>query len=58
MAKSKLIYDQPVEVTEQKYRQLMFECTGSIAGCEKDGKFFIKLWIVRDRSFVSAILYS
>ena len=40
----KLKYDVPVEVSKEKYDFLMREMAGIVAGQEKLGKYFIKLW--------------
>jgi hypothetical protein len=51
-----LKYDTPVEVSEKKYRELMNRCGGLIAGRQENGKFYIKLWMVKYKNDVEFVL--
>lgn len=44
-----ILYDQPIEVTEKQYRPIIREFSGLIAHRTENGKFWIKLWIMRYR---------
>ena len=52
----KIKYDTPIEVTKSQYNRLMTECDGVVAGQEKDGKFFIKVWLMKYKQMVLDIL--
>jgi len=49
-------YDVPFEVTQKQYLALMKECAGILAGQEKDGKYFVKIWLTKHTDFVKEIL--
>lgn len=40
-------YDTPIEVTEKQYRNLMEECDGVVAGRIENGKYYIKVWLMK-----------
>jgi hypothetical protein len=42
-----IIADKPIEVTEMQYRVLMNECAGIVAGRKAEGKFYIKVWMMK-----------
>ncbi len=44
MQLSEIIVDKPIEVSEAKYKSAMTNLAGVVAGQEKDGKFYVKLW--------------
>lgn len=49
-------YDKPIEVSQKQYSRIMSELKGVCAGNIKDGKYFIKIWIMAWRSNVKWIL--
>ncbi len=49
-------YNVPFEVTEKQYNRLMVDCAGIVAGRKEKGKFFIKVWLMREVKEVQAIL--
>jgi len=49
-------YDTPVEVTEKQYRELTNKFSGIIAGRKEDGKFYIKLWMMKYKFLIEEIL--
>lgn len=49
-------YNTSVEVTEKQYRELMNKFSGIIAGRSEDGKFYIKLWMMKYRFVIEEIL--
>lgn len=51
-----LKYNVPVEVTEKQYNAVMKDCSDICAGLKKEGKFFIRLWIVSCRKEIQRIL--
>lgn len=55
-----LRYDKPFEVTRVQYAALMERFGGVVAGryCKVEKKFYIKLWMMRYKLQVSAILAS
>lgn len=51
-----LEYDTPVEVTQKQFNATMSKCSGIVCGQEEGGKYFIKLWVTKYRSYVKQIL--
>lgn len=51
-----LTYDTSIEVTEKQYVFLMSEFEGVVAGMQKDGKFYIKVWLTRYSKQINKIL--
>ena len=51
-----IIYDTPIEVTRDQYNIIMNHAKGICAGREADGKYYVKLWWVRDRKVIKKIL--
>lgn len=49
-------YDTPFEVTEYQYRLLMSKCGGIVAGRIEDGRYYIKVWLMRYKKEVERIL--
>ncbi len=43
----KINYNEPIEVTEAQYTNLMNKCRGIVAGQIEDGKFYIKVWMMK-----------
>ena len=43
----KIQYDKPIQVSEDKYRFLMNKFCGIIAGRVDNGKFYIKVWLMK-----------
>ncbi len=52
----KLEYDIPEEVTEKQFRAVMANCGGLLCGKQENGKFLIKLWLTKYRSYVLNII--
>jgi hypothetical protein len=52
----KIIYDTPIEVTESQYKMLMNKFCSIIAGREENGKYFIKLWVMRYKDSIKNFL--
>jgi hypothetical protein len=40
-------YDTPIEVTESQYRKLMSDFAGIVAGRQENGRYFIKVWMMK-----------
>jgi len=40
-------YDQPIEVSEARYRAIMNLLGDKVAGREDSGKFYIKVWMMK-----------
>lgn len=53
---ARLEYDVPVEVSEKAYRTMMNKCSGLIAGREDAGRFYIKIWMMKYRSYTESLL--
>jgi hypothetical protein len=51
-----IIADKPIEVTEKRYGILMHQCAGVIAGRKSENKFYIKVWMMKYKSFVQDII--
>ena len=49
-------YDTPIEVTKSQYHKLMTDCAGVVAGLEENGKYFIKVWLMKYKSHIQRIL--
>lgn len=49
-------YNTPIEVTKSQYNRLMVECAGIVAGREENGKYFIKVMIMKYVSIVRNVL--
>lgn len=47
--------DTPIEVTETQYKNLMYKCSGMVAGREENGKFYIKVWMMRYVDFIKQV---
>lgn len=43
----KVEYDKPIEVSKDKYELLIRVFTGVVAGQIKDGKYYIKVWLMK-----------
>lgn len=52
----KIKYNTPIEVTEKQYRALLKEADGIVAGQESNGKFFIKVWLMKYTKLVREII--
>ena len=48
-------YDTPFEVSEKQYNLLMSKCDGWVAGREDGGKFFIKVWLMKQVEYIKRI---
>jgi hypothetical protein len=42
----KILYDKPIEVSKEKYFQLVSLFSGRIAYREENNRYFVKLWIM------------
>lgn len=51
-------YNQPIECTAKQYSILMRDFAGICAGQIKDGKYFIKVWLMEYKDQVRTILNS
>lgn len=49
-------YDKPIEVTKEQYNRVMRDCSGIVAGCEENGKYFVKCWLMKYVSYVEQCL--
>jgi len=49
-------YDTPIEVEKPKYNILMTKFSGIVAGREEDGKYFIKVLVMKYANHVQQIL--
>ena len=49
-------YNEPFEVTEKQYKALMKEADGIVAGQIKDGKHYIKIWLMKYKDFVIEVI--
>lgn len=58
MNASDIKYDTPIEVTAVQYARLMNKCGGLIAGQKKDGKYYIKVWMMKYVDHIVAIWQS
>jgi hypothetical protein len=54
----KIKYDTPMEVSETHFRVLVRELPGVICHKEKDGKFYIKVWLMEYTKEIRKILNS
>jgi hypothetical protein len=48
-------YDTPIEVNEKQYKKLMHECSGIVAGREENGKYYIKVWLMKYADYVRRV---
>ena len=51
-------YDTPIEVTERQYKSVMLICGGIVAGTIIDGKYFVKVWMMKYVPYVQQVLNS
>lgn len=49
-------YDKPIEVTAKQYGRIMTELKGVCAGQIKEGKYFVKIWLMRWKANVQWII--
>jgi hypothetical protein len=49
-------YDKPFEVSEKQYKELMHKLSGVVAGRSENGKYYIKVWIMRYATLVRKFL--
>lgn len=49
-------YNTPIEVEKPKYNILMTKLSGIVAGREEDGKYFIKVLVMKYANHVQKIL--
>jgi hypothetical protein len=49
-------FDIPFEVTEKQYNDLLNKCAGIVAGQKRDGKFYIKVWLMNYAGYVRTFL--
>ena len=49
-------YNIPIEVSQTQYNRLMNECDGIVAGRKEDGKYYIKVWLMKYVNYVKDIL--
>lgn len=49
-------YDTPTEVTEKQFKIIMTDLSGTCAGKKIDGKFFIKLWVMKYKQDILNII--
>lgn len=49
-------YNIPFEVTETQYNKLMYDFSGVVAGRKKDGKFYIKVWLMEYAKHIQQLL--
>lgn len=53
-----IIYDTPIEVSKDHYNKCMTQLQGIVAGQITDGKYYIKLWLMKYKSYLVLILNS
>lgn len=53
-----IIIDEPIEVNRSQYMEAMAILSGHVAGQERDGKFYIKLWTSRKKQRLLSIVNS
>lgn len=51
-------YDVPFEVTKNQYNALMKDCSMIVAGRVDNGKYLIKVWMMKYLPYVQRILKS
>lgn len=51
-------YDTPIEVTEKQYNKIRSEFGGIVATTKEQGKFYIKVWVMKYAPYIQAILRS
>ena len=51
-----IAYDQPFEVTRKQYDHLMENFKEIVAGQQSNGKFYIKVWLMRYADDVPKVL--
>ena len=56
MEKSRINYDEPIEVTEAQYHRVASQLKGFVAFREEGGKFFVKLWATKFRVALQRLL--
>jgi len=49
-------YDKSIEVTESQYNACMSRLDGYVAGRKENGKFYIKIWFMKYKYLLEAIL--
>ena len=49
-------YDKPIEVTQNQYNKALNYFAGIVAGRIEKGKFYIKLWIPKYKSYLEDFL--
>lgn len=47
-------YDTPIEVTIPQYNNIMRKCAGIVAGRKADGKYYIKVLLIKYVDLVAA----
>jgi hypothetical protein len=52
----KIIYDTPIEVNQKQYNVCMNTLSGIVAGRVLDGKYYIKVLLMRYKKSVQLIL--
>lgn len=51
-------YNVPFEVTKEQHNKLMINCAGIVTGREENGKYYIKVWLMKYKEHVEKILES
>lgn len=51
-------YNTPIEVSEKHYRILVKEFAGVLCHKEKEGKFYIKVWLMQYSKYIKQVLNS
>jgi hypothetical protein len=54
----KIEYDKSVEVTEKQYKHITNEFCGFIAHRIENGRYFIKVWLMRYAKHIEQIINS
>lgn len=49
-------YDQPIEVSADQYHVIMRKLPGVCAGRYEDGRYFIKLWLMKYSETIQKII--
>jgi hypothetical protein len=49
-------YDQPIEVSEKLYRIIMTEFAGVVAGRQNNGKYYIKVWVMKYSDMIEQLI--
>ncbi len=58
MEEKKIKYDTPIEVSEQQYKKISSEFGGIVATKKENGKYYIKVWVMKYAPYIEAILRS